>query len=115
MSLPPSGAATRSALTSATADAYWVGAAVLLPIAIAALTLIRSRSAAAKDDTATARALQPGRHALGSVGADLATNINGIAPNTGTLTASTVSRTRDQDAAPFPTLAEPTINCWRTS
>jgi EmrB/QacA subfamily drug resistance transporter len=97
------GAATRSALTSATADAYWVGAAVLLPIAIAALTLIRSRSAAAKDDTATPRALQSGRHALGSVGADLATNINGIVPNTGTLTASTVSRTRDQDSAAFPT------------
>jgi MFS family permease len=80
------GAAARVALTSATADAYWVGAAVLLPVGIAALTLIRSRSAAAEDDTATPLALPSGRHALGSVGADLATNINEIAPKTGTLT-----------------------------
>jgi hypothetical protein len=73
------GAAARVALTSATADAYRVGAAVLLPIGIAALTLICSRSAAAEDDTAASLALQSGREALGSLGADFATNFNGIA------------------------------------
>jgi EmrB/QacA subfamily drug resistance transporter len=98
------GAAARVALTSATADAYWVGAAVLLPIGIAALTLIRSRSAAAEDGTATSLALQSGREALGPVGADFATNFNGIAPRTGSLTAPTVCRTRDQDPAAFHAL-----------
>jgi hypothetical protein len=77
---------------------------VLLPIGIAALTLIRSRSAAAEDGTATSLALQSGREALGPVGADFATNFNGIAPRTGSLTAPTVCRTRDQDPAAFHAL-----------
>lgn len=37
-------AVARGALTSATADAYWLAAAMLLPIGLAALILIRSRS-----------------------------------------------------------------------
>jgi hypothetical protein len=53
-------AATQSALTSATADAYWLGAAVLLPIGIAALTLIHRRPAAVEAGAATPWR-QPGR------------------------------------------------------
>jgi EmrB/QacA subfamily drug resistance transporter len=90
-------AATRSALTSATADAYWLAAAVLLPIGTAALMLIRSRPAAAQDTAPTGVALGSGPVAVGRVETDLATSISKIAVNTDISISPAASRTSDLD------------------
>jgi MFS family permease len=96
---PGTRAAAQSALTSATADAYWVAAAVLLPIGIAALMLIRSRPAAAQDTAATPLALGPSPAALGPVETDLATNISETAVNTDSWINPAACRTSDPDSS----------------